>query len=176
MNKQLSLFSHVPAQENHKKTQECITIFIDGAARGNPGDAGAGIFIVGDTIPSLKKGLYLGHKTNNQAEYLALVFALLFTRDLVEKYAITNPHLSIFSDSELLIKQMKGIYKIKNHALAQLKHCAESLLTPYNVQWSHVVREKNKEADRLANLGVDKKSKIPAHFLKILHEHGLSFY
>ena len=95
-----------------------ITIHIDGAARGNPGPAGAGIYITHQNKPIIKKGFYLGQKTNNQAEYLALVLALLLIESWCVQEEISQPYLSFFSDSELLVRQMTGIYKIKNSTLS----------------------------------------------------------
>ena len=81
--------------------------------------------------------------------------------------------LAIHSDSELLVKQMKGLYKVKNPALAQLKAVAVDLLKPYTFTFTHVMREKNKDADALANLGVDKKYKVPTGFAKILSNYEI---
>lgn len=151
-----------------------LVVFIDGAARGNPGPAGAGIHIqYGDGLEE-NKGIYLGKKTNNQAEYLALALALFFAEKLCSKHDITKPHLSIFSDSELLIKQMRGEYKVKNEILAHIKSLIGDQAKHFtSVQFAHVRREKNKEADRLANLGVDEKHKIPVAFNKLLSDYGL---
>lgn len=162
---------NVPKSPSMTKTSTLV-IYIDGAARGNPGPAGAGIHIVHDD-KTVNKGIYLGKKTNNQAEYLALALALFFTEKLCTEDHIKNPHLSIFSDSELLIKQMRGEYKVKNEALAQIKSVIEGLLVNFTYKFAHVRREKNKEADRLANLGIDEKHKIPVAFIKILSDYGL---
>ena len=151
-----------------------ITIHIDGASRGNPGPAGAGIYGVYKHKAVIKRGLYLGQKTNNQAEYLALVLALLFAHELCESEKITAPTLHIFSDSELLVRQMTGVYKIKNKDLADLKRFIDHHLKNYSYKFTHVMREKNKEADALANAGVDKKTKIPQAFLTLLAHADLS--
>jgi ribonuclease HI len=150
-----------------------LVIYIDGAARGNPGHAGAGIYITYHNDNLLSKGIYLGEKTNNQAEYLALALAVFFAEKVCTENQIHHPQLSIFSDSELLIKQMRGEYKVKNAILAQIKSLIDKLLVKFTYKFAHVRREKNKEADRLANLGVDEKHKIPAAFTKILSESGL---
>ena len=151
-----------------------FTIFVDGASRGNPGPAGAGIFISFDKEPILKKGIYLGEKTNNQAEYLALTLALFYLKNICAEKEVAHPHVAIVSDSELLIKQMKGEYALKNKTLAQLKTVATELLKGCSYHCTHVMREHNKEADKLANLGIDKKHKIPTDFFKILSDYGLS--
>lgn len=150
-----------------------LVIYIDGAARGNPGPAGAGIHIKYHDDQILNKGIYLGKKTNNQAEYLALALGLFFAEKICTEHHIKHPHLSIFSDSELLIKQMRGEYKIKNEILAHIKSLIDKLLVNFTHTFAHVRREKNKEADRLANLGVDEKHKIPAAFAKTLSDYGL---
>ena len=163
-----------PKKDASADTTSPITIHIDGAARGNPGPAGAGIYGVYKHKAVIKKGLYLGEKTNNQAEYLALVLALLYVHELCETENITTAPLHIFSDSELLVRQMTGVYKIKNKDLATLKRFIDLHLKKYTYQFTHVMREKNKEADKLANAGVDKKTKIPASFLKVLAQAELS--
>ena len=186
MEKQLSLLfeamqaygvkaaAHTSTKAAPSESSSSIQIHIDGAARGNPGPAGAGIYLVYKHKAVVKKGLYLGEKTNNQAEYFALVFALLFVNELCEKEKITDAPLHIFSDSELLVRQMNGVYKIKNKELARLKHFIDKQLIKYTYQCTHVMREKNKEADKLANDGVDKKTKIPTAFLKVLAHANLS--
>lgn len=148
-------------------------IYVDGASRGNPGPAGAGIYVMYNNEAILEKGIYLGEKTNNQAEYLALALALYFFKNICAEKNVTHPHLTIISDSELLIKQMRGEYKIKNPVLAQIKTVIQSLLDNVSYHCKHVMREHNTQADRLANLGVDKKNKIPTPFLKILSDYGL---
>lgn len=167
MEKQHS-FLTTPSTKTHS-----LVIYIDGAARGNPGPAGAGIHIVLDDDKILNKGIYLGKKTNNQAEYLALALALLFAEKMCTEHHIKNPHLAVFSDSELLIKQMRGEYKVKNEILARLKSCIDASLEKFSYKFAHVRREKNTIADSLANLGIDEKHKIPAPFIKHLSDAGL---
>jgi len=184
MDNQLSLFAAAAPTKNvatkpkakapAAKSTPHFGIFVDGASRGNPGPAGAGIFITYDKEPILRKGIYLGEKTNNQAEYLALTLAVFYLKDICAEKKIAHPHVEIVSDSELLIKQMKGEYTIKNKTLASLKTIAMQLLDGISHHCTHVMREHNKEADRLANLGIDKKHKIPTDFLKILSDYGLS--
>lgn len=176
----MSLFEQAAAKartttQSHPKPNisDNLDIYIDGAARGNPGPAGAGICIIHDGKPVLEKGFYLKEKTNNQAEYLGLVLALILVETVLEKIDIKQPRLSIFSDSELLVKQMKREYKIKNATLADLKKIADSLLSRYHHRFTHVMREKNKQADRLANLGIDKKTKISISITKTLSDYGL---
>jgi ribonuclease HI len=124
----------------------------DGGARGNPGPAGYGVVIEdqgGRKVATLSE--YLGHQTNNFAEYQALIGAL--------EYALTHGHkaLKVISDSELLVKQIKGIYKVKNLALQDLHARAKELIS--QLAWfsiGHALREHNREADRLANDAMDK--------------------
>jgi ribonuclease HI len=129
-----------------------LVAFSDGGARGNPGPSGYGVVIqdeAGRKVSSLSE--YLGHQTNNFAEYQGLIAAL--------EYAVTNGHkaLKVISDSELLVRQIKGIYKVKNAALQDLHGRAKELIA--QLDWfsiGHVLRGHNEEADRLANAAMDK--------------------
>lgn len=124
----------------------------DGGARGNPGPAGYGVVIKdesGRKIAALSE--YLGHQTNNFAEYQGLIAAL--------EYAIEHgpKALKLISDSELLVRQIKGIYKVKNPTLKDLHGRAQELIA--HLEWfsiGHALREHNQEADRLANEAMDK--------------------
>jgi probable phosphoglycerate mutase len=128
-----------------------IRAYIDGGARGNPGPAGYGVRVE-DADGSLIAELYapLGIATNNVAEYYGLLAAL--------KWAVDHEagRLHIRSDSELLVKQMRGEYKIKNAGLQPLAARARLLAMELDeVTFEHVRRELNKEADRLSNLAMD---------------------
>lgn len=124
----------------------------DGGARGNPGPAGYGVVIqdeAGRKVAALSQ--YLGHQTNNFAEYQGLIAAL--------EYAIEHGHksLKLISDSELLVRQIKGIYKVKNATLQELHGRAKELIA--ELEWfsiDHALREHNREADELANQAMDK--------------------
>ncbi len=124
----------------------------DGGARGNPGPAGYGVVIhdeAGRKVAQLSQ--YLGHQTNNFAEYQGLIAAL--------EYALQHgPRaLKLISDSELLVRQIKGIYKVKNPTLRDLHGRARELIA--QLEWfsiGHALREQNQEADRLANAAMDK--------------------
>jgi ribonuclease HI len=124
----------------------------DGGARGNPGPAGYGVVIQdesGRKVAALSE--YLGHQTNNFAEYQGLIAAL--------EYAIKHgpKALKLISDSELLVRQIKGIYKVKNAVLQDLHGRAKELIA--QLDWfsiGHALREHNKEADHLANEAMDK--------------------
>ena len=126
----------------------------DGGARGNPGPAGYGVVIHdarGNKVAALSQ--YLGHQTNNFAEYQALIAAL--------EYGVQHGHkaLKVISDSELLVRQMTGIYKVKEPTLRDLHGRASQLVR--QLDWfeiEHVLRGHNKEADQLANEAMDKGS------------------
>jgi ribonuclease HI len=128
-----------------------IVAYIDGGARGNPGPAGYGVRIEsadGTVIEELHGGL--GIATNNVAEYNGLLAAL--------QWAVSNNagRLHIRADSELLVKQMRGEYRVKNPGLQPLYVRARLLAAELDdVKFEHVRRECNKEADRLSNLGMD---------------------
>jgi ribonuclease HI len=125
--------------------------FIDGAARGNPGPAGAGVYVSAEgELPAEEHFEALGHTTNNVAEYRALLLAL---RRAEERDA---SEVSIASDSLLLVQQMLGRYKVKAPHLQELNAEAFVLAKRFRrFSISHVPREDNKKADRLANLGAD---------------------
>jgi ribonuclease HI len=136
-----------------------LIVFVDGAARGNPGPAGAGVYITTqDRISLLRKGYYLVHKTNNQAEYIALILACLHVQELIKNEPTTRVIFN--SDSQLLVRQIQGLYKVRNEVLITLHRVALKLLRNINYSIRHVMREENTNADKLANFGVDKKVKI----------------
>ena len=125
---------------------------VDGGARGNPGPAGYGVVITdqaGHKVASLSE--YLGHQTNNFAEYSGMLAAL--------DYALVHgPRaLKVVGDSELLVKQIRGEYKVKSPTLLELYQRAKQMIA--KLEWfqiQHVLRGGNQEADRLANLAMDK--------------------
>ena len=138
---------------SHAKLPEHYLIaHSDGGARGNPGPAGYGVVLQdekGQKVATLSQ--YLGHQTNNFAEYQGLIAAL--------EYAIEHGHkaLKVISDSELLVRQIKGIYKVKNATLQELHGRAKELIA--QLEWfsiDHALREHNREADDLANQAMDK--------------------
>ena len=128
-----------------------LRIYVDGASRGNPGASGAGAIIKdarGKTIKKLRKRL--GVATNNVAEYSAFVMALR------EAKAMGASSVHVFADSELLVKQIKGVYKVKSDNLKALYSEAIGLIDLFDeFSVSHIDREKNSEADRLANEAID---------------------
>lgn len=135
-----------------------FTIYTDGAARGNPGPAGAGWVILNDKghlVGENKK--YLGEMTNNQAEYSALLLALNEVKILAKT---EEAALNLYLDSELLVKQLKGEYKVKNEGLKPLFREVVLTLSKFRgYSIKYVPREQNEEADRLANEAIDE------HFL-----------
>jgi ribonuclease HI len=128
-----------------------VVAYIDGGARGNPGPAGYGVRIEaadGTLVDELHGGL--GIATNNVAEYNGLLAALQWAINHQER------RVQIRADSELLVKQMRGEYKVKNAGLQPLHARARLLAGQLDlVKFEHVRREFNKEADRLSNLGMD---------------------
>ncbi len=133
-------------------TIEKLHIMTDGAARGNPGPAGIGAVISDSNGTVIEEhSSYIGEATNNVAEYRALIMAL------VEVRKHNAQELVIRLDSELLVKQLNGEYRVKNAGLAPLYAAARSLLKGYRrCDIGHIPRARNREADRLANEAIDR--------------------
>lgn len=133
---------------------ETLHIHIDGASRGNPGEAGFGVHVArpdGTEIAGLYG--YLGRATNNVAEYQALLHAL--------RYALARGAraVRVFSDSELVVRQVEGRYRVKHPDMVPLHREASALLRRFpEASLAHVRREQNKEADLLANRALDEKA------------------
>ena len=131
--------------------------YTDGGSRGNPGPAGYGVRIEdgkGNLVEEFCGSL--GTATNNVAEYSGLLAALRWARD----HGVTA--LRVRSDSELLVKQMKGVYRVKNPGLQPLYREAQQLVGAIGrVTFEHVRREQNTEADRLANQAMDEAAAAP---------------
>ena len=144
-----NLFS---AAEGYPRTVDAHTAHVDGGARGNPGPAGYGVSIQdpsGKPVAELSE--YLGHHTNNYAEYQGLIASLRYA---AEKQITA---LKVVSDSELMVRQMKGIYKVRHPELRKLYDEAQQLvrkLQYFDIR--HAMREDNQIADRLANEAMDK--------------------
>lgn len=128
-------------------------LYIDGSSRGNPGEAGCGFVIYCDGKKILKRSIYLGVKTNNEAEYLGLIEALKAA------WKTGCEEIIVYSDSELLVKQINGLYKVRASNLKPLRDEAVSLLKNFK-RWQiiHISREKNFETDFLAK-NVSKEGK-----------------
>jgi ribonuclease HI len=133
-----------------KSGKDRVDIYIDGAARGNPGEAGIGVHIIEESGSTREIKKYLGTRTNNQAEYSALITALESADDY------RNREIRIFTDSLLLANQMNGLWKVKHPEIKELYRKAKTLIEGFRrVTISHIPREENGEADRLANLAID---------------------
>lgn len=128
---------------------------IDGGARGNPGPAGYGVVVQDESgRPVAEFSEYLGHQTNNYAEYMGLLAALSYAGEHPAKA------LKVVSDSELMVKQIKGEYKVRSENLLELYQRAKQMIRP--LQWfsiQHTLREGNRDADRLANKAMDEGSR-----------------
>jgi probable phosphoglycerate mutase len=145
---QPSLFPTEPASPD-----DCwVTAHCDGGARGNPGPAGYGAVLTdhaGNTLAELS--VFLGHRTNNFAEYSGLLGVLQYALD----HGI--PRLRVVSDSELMVKQIQGLYKVKSPDLLPLWQQARKLIAQLEgFEISHALRHKNKAADQLANQAMDR--------------------
>jgi ribonuclease HI len=140
--------------------QGYLIAYIDGGARGNPGPAGYGVVFedeVGRPVANLSE--YLGRQTNNYAEYSGLLAALNYTLRHGFKA------LKVVSDSELMVKQINGEYKVSSPTLKELNQRAMKLIEQLDYfEIRHVLREKNRDADRLANVAMDRgiANKAPA--------------
>jgi ribonuclease HI len=130
-----------------------LRLFSDGAARGNPGPAGAGAVLVdpdGHVVARL--GKYLGTQTNNYAEYMGLLLGLRHARSLGVR------EVEVLADSELLIRQLEGRYQVKSATLRPLYEEAARLLKEFSrVKLHHVPREKNRAADEMSNRAIDER-------------------
>jgi ribonuclease HI len=135
-------------------------IHIDGASRGNPGEAGAGVWLgsqEGERIGEISR--YLGRKTNNEAEYWALLLGLREARRL------GGDSIRVFTDSELIARQVKGVYRVKDSKLKGLYQAVlEDLKSFSSFEIESIPREENREADRLANLAIDRGRKISTRY------------
>jgi ribonuclease HI len=131
-----------------------LHLHVDGASRGNPGEAGFGVHVStpeGETLAELFG--YLGQTTNNVAEYEGLLHALRYAAGKGARC------IRVFSDSELVVRQLEGRYRVKNPGLRPLFEQARRLLAGFeDARVSHVRRAQNADADRLANRAVDEKA------------------
>jgi len=133
-----------------------ITIFIDGGSRGNPGPSAFACVFEG---LNKEYSEHLGKATNNEAEYAGLIFALKKAKTILGKDKIKQITLEIKSDSELLVKQMQGKYKIKEPHIQQLFLTAWNLKTEFKeIIFTHIPREQNTKADTLLNQTLNNRS------------------
>ncbi len=134
-----------------------VHAYTDGAARGNPGESGIGVIYKDEHGTTLTKlSGYIGEATNNVAEYQALLACLKSASNL------KCTRLIVHSDSELMVRQLKGEYKVKDPGLKKLFLKAHGLIgkASFAFEIRHVTRDLNKEADRLANLGIDSRKRL----------------
>lgn len=132
---------------------EKLVMYVDGGSRGNPGDAGIGVAVFDEKKVLIAEiSRYIGNQTNNVAEYYALV------RGLEEIRILGAKKVDIYMDSELVVKQIKGEYRVKNEGLRPFYEIAKAYLGSlegYSI--SHIARTGNKVADKLANCGIESK-------------------
>ncbi len=131
-----------------------LQIYTDGAARNNPGPAGLGVVFLdknAKVISSFKK--YIGEATNNQAEYKALILALQKAKEL------KTEKITVYMDSKLVVEQVNGNFKIKEPILKKLYWQIRDLILELggNIEFIHIPRTRNKQADKLANQAIDEK-------------------
>lgn len=133
-----------------------VVIHIDGGARGNPGPAAAGVVIsAADGVSLHSEGIFLGHATNNVAEYQGLLAGLAAAANL------GATEVKVISDSELLVRQMIGQYRVRNAGLLPLYRKAQELLTKFaKSSFQHVAREFNKQADHLVNQAINQRRNV----------------
>jgi len=130
-----------------------VRVYSDGAARGNPGPAGAGAVVVNEAGAAVAEiGRYLGEQTNNVAEYQGLLLGL---RHALE-YGATE--VEVLADSQLLIRQLAGVYRVRNAGLMPLYEEAKRLLKRFRkVELRHIPREMNSAADEMSNRAIDER-------------------
>jgi ribonuclease HI len=144
-------------------------LFVDGASRNNPGPSGVGIYIEKNGIAEIKQGYYVGIKTNNQAEYLALILGFF----ILEEHVQHGDSIDVVSDSQLLVRQLTGIYKVRHSHLRPLHALCNEKMQKLNATIIHVLREENSEADAMANYGIDYKHHPPKHYIALLKNHDI---
>lgn len=136
-----------------------LIIYTDGGARGNPGPAGIGVVIKEENKIVKAYGKYIGETTNNQAEYRALISALETAKEM------GGTEVELNMDSELIVKQLKGEYRVRDADLAPLYLMTHNLRAGFRkFSVTHIPREKNKEADRLVNEAIDKRNQEIGNF------------
>jgi probable phosphoglycerate mutase len=135
---------------------ETITLQFDGGSRGNPGPAGIGVVLrAADGTPLVTLGRFIGRATNNVAEYKALIAALEKAKELGAR------RVKVLGDSELIVKQMRGEYRVKNPDLRVLYDEAQDLFRSFDAaSIDHNYREDNSLADKLANLAMDRTADV----------------
>jgi ribonuclease HI len=133
-----------------------LIAYIDGGSLGNPGPSGIGVVIDGSVDGTIRIRKWIGHQDNNVAEYIALLEALQFALSREAK------SLHVFSDSELVVKQMTGVYACRSPRLYSLHWTCRKLARSLEFSISHIPRESNMEANRLANSAVRTRAGLVA--------------
>ena len=139
---------------------EKIIVYTDGGSRNNPGIAGAGVFICDEKGNAIKKiAEPLGIQTNNWAEYEAIILGLQYLKKAFGKEKLKNIAVEVRSDSELAVKQLNGKYQIKEESLFPqfIKVWNMRVADFPTISFTHIPREKNREADALSNVAMDKQ-------------------
>jgi formyltetrahydrofolate-dependent phosphoribosylglycinamide formyltransferase len=151
-----SVKTNLKADKFNYMSAKNLIIYTDGGSRGNPGPAAAGFVITDEKQNQLAaKGIYLGRQTNNYAEYSAILAALKCAKNL------KADNVALYSDSELLVRQILGKYKVKSANLKELyQGCIHETAGFKSFTITHVFREKNKFADKLVNMSLDKKADV----------------
>ena len=135
------------------------TIHTDGGSRGNPGPAAIGVVIDGPGIGKKEYGEYVGVTTNNVAEYQAVIFALKKLKQLIGNKESETAEVVFVMDSELLVKQFNNQYKVKEENIQKLFLEVHNLRLDFgSVKFEHILRDKNAEADELANQVLDREN------------------
>jgi ribonuclease HI len=144
-----------------KKPMKKIVIYTDGGSRGNPGPSALGVVFCNEKDQAFKKySEYLGETTNNDAEYQAVIFALKKFKALLGKKIAEDAEIQIKSDSELMVRQLNGEYKIENQKIGELFLEIWNLKVDFKkIKFTLIPREKNKEADCLVNECLDAQAK-----------------
>ena len=143
-----------------------LIIFTDGGSRGNPGPSAVGVVICNEKLQPIKKySEYLGKATNNEAEYQAALFAMEKIKALFGKKIAKNSEIEIRSDSEFLVKQLKGEYKVLEPKIQALFLKAWNLRLDFKkVKFKFIRREKNQQADEMVNQALDAQTKTQKLF------------
>ncbi|MCG3178100.1 MAG: Ribonuclease H [Phycisphaerae bacterium] len=145
-----------PAKFKSRTPAPLLRLYVDGGSRGNPGPAGGGVVLADERdAPLIERGLFFGHATNNVAEYRALLGGL----ELATQFA--PQRLEIFADSQLMVRQITGEYRVKSEDLIPLHEQAQLALLRFDSwQITHVRRERNARADKMANLAMNAKADV----------------
>jgi ribonuclease HI len=136
---------------------EIIRMYTDGGSKNNPGPAAIGVWI--ETL-NKNYGEYIGEKTNNEAEYEALIFGLKKIKSLIGKENSKKAEIKCYADSELMVKQLNHEYKLKEESIKKNFITIWNLTLDFQkVSFYHIMREENKIADKLVNITLDEKEK-----------------